>query len=184
MAGYHPGRTNHGGIVGRPIANSHKTTGVVRRATCSLFGQMLGTRKKSRTETSPKSAEGSEAVDQFLQRLTHPLKQEIETLRRIILKADTKISEGIKWNAPSFYYNDWFATFDLRSQDWVQIIFHRGAKSKQIDDSHYVQDPKSILKWVTNDRCVARFVSKSDVESKKTALRQIVAEWVGNMASQ
>ena len=72
----------------------------------------------------------SEAVERYMAALVHPLKSEVETLRQIILKADARISEGIKWNAPSFYCGDWFATFDLRSMSWVQIIFHRGGDCK------------------------------------------------------
>jgi uncharacterized protein YdhG (YjbR/CyaY superfamily) len=32
----------------------------------------------------------------------HPLKEEIETVRATIKKADNKISERIKWNAPGY----------------------------------------------------------------------------------
>ncbi len=144
---------------------------------------MSSARKKSPTNTT-KTLSDRNAVDQFLENLTHPLKEEVETLRRIILKADASIGEGIKWNAPSFCCDDWFATFDLRSKEWVQIILHRGAKPKHTGDSRYVKDPKSILKWITNDRCVAKFVSKADVKSKATALTEVVAEWVKNMTSE
>lgn len=50
-----------------------------------------------------KSAEAGEAaVAEFLRRLEHPLKAEIEALRRVLLAADPAVREGIKWNAPSF----------------------------------------------------------------------------------
>lgn len=43
------------------------------------------------------------AVDEFMAGLEQPLKAEIETVRAIILDADKRITERIKWNAPSFY---------------------------------------------------------------------------------
>ena len=140
------------------------------------------TKKPKRTSGKRSEATvGCESVERYLAALDHPLKPEVEALRKIILKADDRVTEGIKWNAPSFYACDWFATFDLRSHDWVQIIFHRGAKVKGAGTSRYVKDPESVLRWITNDRCAARFVSAADVASKSVALTKIVAEWVRNL---
>ncbi len=41
-------------------------------------------------------------VDVFLAPLEHPLKADFERVRQNILGAGAEISEGIKWNAPSF----------------------------------------------------------------------------------
>jgi hypothetical protein len=135
--------------------------------------------------TSGKRSEAtadSESVNRYLEALDHPLKPEVEALRKIILNADARVTEGIKWNAPSFHRGDWFATFDLRSQDWVQIVFHRGAKVKAAGASRYVKDPQGVLKWITNDRCSVKFVSGEDVAFKAVAFTTIVAEWVRNLS--
>jgi len=129
-------------------------------------------------------ASGREAVDRYLKTLVHPLKSKIEALRQIILKSDSRIGEGIKWNVPSFHSGEWFATFDLRSKECIQIVFHRGAKVKLVGDSRYVKDDSRILKWITNDRCVARFVSQQDVESKAMALTAVVVEWVEKLSRE
>jgi hypothetical protein len=50
----------------------------------------------------------SKAVDEFLSKLKHPLKPVVEAIRSATLSADPRITEGIKWNAPSFYCNGWF----------------------------------------------------------------------------
>ena len=144
---------------------------------------MAATPKKSTRKTEEHDpAAGRDAVAQFLKSLDHPMKSEMEALRWIILKSDSRVTEGIKWNVPSFYFHDWFATFDLRSGAWIQVIFHRGAKVKAIGDSRYVKDPAGILNWITNDRCIAKFISKHDVESKATAFAKIVTEWVQNLS--
>ena len=124
---------------------------------------------------------GHDAVALYLEELDHPMKPEVKTLRRIILKSDSRVTEGIKWNVPSFHFNDWFATFDLRSPDWVQVILHRGAKVKATGFSYYVKDPTGLLKWITNERCIARFVDKGDVDAKRRAFGKIVTEWVENL---
>ena len=54
------------------------------------------------------------AVIDFLDKLEHPLKPEIETIRQIILGVSPTIREGIKWNSPSFRTTDYFATLNLR----------------------------------------------------------------------
>ncbi|HKQ72280.1 MAG TPA: DUF1801 domain-containing protein [Blastocatellia bacterium] len=126
-----------------------------------------------------------EDVDEFMRELERPLKPEIEAVRRIILGADARIREGIKWNAPSFYINEYFATINARGvsgRDCVLIIFHRGAKVK--DDSSEVleiNDPTGLLEWLARDRCAAKFYDMSDVNSKKAALEDIVKQWIKGM---
>ncbi|WP_433414340.1 hypothetical protein ACQP1V_33825 [Microtetraspora malaysiensis] len=45
-------------------------------------------------------------VDRFITALEHPLKAGIEQLRSAILASNADISEHVKWNAPSFRYED------------------------------------------------------------------------------
>ena len=69
------------------------------------------------------------AVFDYLDKLEHPLKAEIETVRQIILGVSPEIREGIKWNSPSFRTTDYFATLNLR-QGRVWLILGTGAKVK------------------------------------------------------
>ena len=41
-------------------------------------------------------------VTRFLNELDHPLREEIETLRQIILEASALLEENIKWNGPNY----------------------------------------------------------------------------------
>ncbi len=117
-------------------------------------------------------------VDDFMARLEHPLKAEIEILRAAVLRADDRIRESIKWNAPSFYVSEHFATFKLRPPGTVQIVFHRGAKVRADDASADLEDPAGLLVWAAKDRCVATFSDLKDVEAKKVALTAIVRAWL------
>ncbi len=53
-------------------------------------------------------------VTPFMARLEHPRKAEIETVSAIMLGADPRIHESIKWNPPRFAITEHFATVKLR----------------------------------------------------------------------
>ena len=92
-------------------------------------------------------AKGNE-VDDFMLALDHPLKAELEAVRRVILGTDKAIAEGIKWNAPSFRVGEYFATANIRGKDAIQIVFHLGAKVKDGSTGGVdIDDRKGLLEW-------------------------------------
>jgi hypothetical protein len=123
------------------------------------------------------------AVDTFMAQLDHPLKPEIEALRAIILSADPRIRENIKWNAPSFLIEDHFATFKLRPAETIQVVFHTGAKKKADPIRMVIDDPTGLLAWVAPDRCLATFTGMPDVQERGPALKRIVEQWVGQIVA-
>jgi hypothetical protein len=141
---------------------------------------------KERGSPKPNEWDDADAVDEFMAKLDRPLKAQMEAVRSVILSADRRITEGIKWNAPSFHCHEWFATFNRspRAKDLAQVIFHCGVKAKSVGNSRYVEDPSGILEWITNDRCVARFDGVKDIETKKAALRAVVAQWVSKLSDE
>lgn len=109
----------------------------------------------------------------------HPLNKEIEAVRRIILGASTAISEGVKWNAPSFRTEkDWFATVNLRSKESVQVIFHLGAKKRADLKAFKVADPNGLMKWLGLDRAMVTLGAGRDIPANKKALEAIVRAWI------
>jgi len=121
------------------------------------------------------------AVDDFMARLEHPLKAEIEAVRAIILGADPRIQESIKWNAPSFSITEHFATFKFRPLETVQVVFHTGAKVRPAGTAIEIDDPAGLLKWAAPDRCVATFSGMQDIKSRETELVAIVQQWIEQM---
>jgi hypothetical protein len=109
-------------------------------------------------------------VNDYMEKLTHPFKTEIERLRNIILNANPKLDERVKWNAPSFYYVKDFAAFNLRAKGYVQIIFI-------FYDGNMIEDP-SLLQGKWKDRREARFYGMDDIEAKKPALEQFINNWI------
>jgi hypothetical protein len=107
----------------------------------------------------------------------------IETIRQTILEADQRITEGIKWNAPSFYCYGWFATFHLRAKSGIQVVLHHGAKVRgDTTLSSIMGDASHLLTWPSKDRAVISFVSIEDFESKREAFRTIIKQWADYQA--
>lgn len=100
----------------------------------------------------------------------YPLKAEVEALRTIIKNANSKIAERVKWNAPSYYYIEDFAAFNLRQTKFVQLIL--------IFPKGLLKDDYGILLGDWKDRREARFENMADVEAKKSALENVVNDWV------
>lgn len=123
-------------------------------------------------------ANRSAAVDQFLLAHEHPLKTEIEAVRAIILASDDRISEQIKWNAPSFGINgEDRVTFKLYPPKSIQLVFHCGVKSKDSSGFHF-DDTSGLLKWVAADRALVTLRDMQDVTSNTDALSGLVRRWM------
>lgn len=128
------------------------------------------------------SAGGQREVGAFMASLDHLLKAEVSALRDIVLAADPRVGEHIKWNAPSFVLDDDFATFNLRKPDAIQIIFHGGAKARSDGPrATTIADPSKLLKWAAADRAVATFKDMDQVDCERTALTAIVRAWVAQL---
>ncbi len=139
-----------------------------------------------RTKSPPRApssltedAQTDPSVDAFLKATKHPLRTELKAVRQWILEAAPDIREAIKWNAPSFKTTDFFATFQLRSMDQVELIFHTGAKVKATAKSGLsLADPTGLVKWVAKDRGRVTLGAGRELASKKTALQDLVREWI------
>ena len=110
-------------------------------------------------------------VDAYMDALEHPFKAMVQALREIIVGADPKIAERIKWNSPSYYYGVDMAAFNLRAKGYVQIIFvfHNG---------QMIHESQGLLQGTWKDRREARFTSMDDIRAKEAALEQVVRDWV------
>ena len=126
---------------------------------------------------SPCTDAGSRDVDAFLGQLDHPLKDGIEALRGIILGASAGISEGIKWNSPSFRTTEWFAPANVRKVA-LMLILHLGAKPRDAGAAApRIDDPAGLLKWLGRDRAAVTFPDLKSVEDRRAALAQLVRQW-------
>ena len=117
---------------------------------------------------------GAQDVDAFMKALRHPFKAEVQAVREIVLGANKKLAERVKWNAPSFYYGADLGAFNLHQTEFLQLIlvFPNGI----IDDGG-----TGLLMGAWRDRREVRFADMKDVLEKKAALRRVVNAWVERM---
>ena len=110
-------------------------------------------------------------VDAYMRDLDHPFKAEIEALRALILGASDKISERIKWNAPSFFYKEDLAAFNPRATEFAHLIL-------LFPDGTGIPAKSSLLEGKAKDRREAKFHGLDDIQTKKKALEKLVKDWV------
>lgn len=126
---------------------------------------------------------GSAAVDALMNELDHPCKESIDALRVLILSLDSRIHEEVKWNAPSFYIADHFATFKLRPLDSIQLVLHTGAKVRAHQVQFHIADPQGLLKWPAKDRCVLTLRSPEEAVLKREVVASIIKVWIQQLDS-
>lgn len=123
---------------------------------------------------------GQEQVEEYLHQLEHPLKKEIEEVRNFILSVDDRITEHIKWNAPSFcVQGEDRITLNLQGKGFIRLIFHCGAKVKDHDiKGTLTEDAAGLLEWASYDRAIVKIVDTDDLEQKKEQLKAVIARWI------
>ena len=119
------------------------------------------------------------AVTALIAALDHPLKKEIAAARLALLAAEEGVSEGVKWNAPSFAAKgDYFATIHLRAADELKLIFHAGAKAKGKKLKGKVADPAGLLTWLAEDRAMASLGVGAAFRANAPALAALARAWI------
>ena len=117
--------------------------------------------------------------DEHMAALKHPLRDAVQSLRTMVMAADKRFEESIKWN--SFNYSIGGAdrvTFNARGADRVLVIFHAGAKKKPVDLRSKVADPAGLLEWPSKDRAIAAFVSVDEIKKQRAPITKLVKAWV------
>ncbi len=118
-------------------------------------------------------------VTAFLDGQSHPLRDNIEILRGIILESNPEISENIKWNGPNYCFEDKDRiTMRIHPPKQLQLIFHRGAQKVKQPAERLIEDASGLLEWKENDRAVATFKNIEAINTEKENLQKIVNKWI------
>ena len=107
-------------------------------------------------------------VSAWLDELDHPLIDVIQAVRTVILEADDRMSETIKWKSPTFMFEGNLASIDPKAKKHVSVLFHRGA---EIPGEHAGLEGGGKL---------ARYIRYPDLESVaagRAGLESIVRAW-------
>ena len=71
----------------------------------------------------------SNDVDDWFAERQHPLTDAMQLARKLILDADSRVSESIKWKTPTFSYQGNIVSFNP-SKKFVSLMFHRGRRDR------------------------------------------------------
>lgn len=108
-------------------------------------------------------------VDAWLAAYDNPQKDLVAEVRDVILAVDPRVTEAIKWKAPTFVFNGNIASFFPRSKKTVTLMFHTGAT---------LDDPLGLLDGDGDVSRVARFADSADLGAKKAALEAVIRAWI------
>lgn len=121
----------------------------------------------------------NQEVTEFLDGLNHPLRTEIEHLRTLILNAEDRLTENVKWNGPNYSIDDADRiTMKIHPPKQIQLIFHRGVKKLEQPKERLLATNSKLLVWKENDRALASFKNQTEIENSASELSDIIKDWI------
>ena len=118
-------------------------------------------------------------VEEYLAELDHPLAPDIRALRQAILALDERITEHIKWRAPSFVVSgEDRVTFALRPGKGLEVILHRGVAVRSDTAAFRFDEDSGIVRWATPDRGIVSFADTAEIAARRDALLALVRRWI------
>ena len=107
-------------------------------------------------------------VDAWFERYENPMKDVVMRMREIILGADPRIGECIKWQAPTFTFEGNLASFFPKSKQHASLMFHQGAK---------IPGTFKRLEGSGDTGRVMKIGSLAEADNAKAELEKIVRAW-------
>jgi len=107
-------------------------------------------------------------VDTWFSKYENPMKDVVEKVREIVLAADARIDECIKWQAPTFTFEGNLASFFPKSKKHASLMFHQGA---QIPGKH------PLLQGTGGVSRMVKVGSVKEASAAKAQLAAIVRAW-------
>jgi uncharacterized protein YdhG (YjbR/CyaY superfamily) len=136
---------------------------------------MANSMKEVAKKTVPKKLSDAEQVEEYMNKLDPAVREEIDAVREIIKAANAKLNERIKWNAPSYYYQQDVLTFGPYKTHKLLLVFHHPA---------VVKIKSKLLEGDYKDRRLVHFKSKLDAEVHKEELARIINEIISVVDEQ
>jgi len=108
------------------------------------------------------------AVDDWFAKYQNPMKAVVMRIREIVLAADSRMDECIKWQAPTFTFEGNLASFYPKSKQHASLMFHQGAK---IPGRH----PR--LEGSGDTSRVMKITTVAEADEAKAEIEAIVRAW-------
>lgn len=107
-------------------------------------------------------------VDDWFEDYDNPMKEVVQRVREIILEADERMDECIKWKSPTFTFLGNLASFNPRAKSHVSLMFHTGAA---IPGEH----PR--LEGGGDTSRYMKIADLADAEAARDDLQRVVRAW-------
>ncbi len=114
-------------------------------------------------------------VSEYMSKLKGGHKNDIEEVRKLIKKANSKLSERIKWNAPSYYYKQDIVTFGPYKTHKLLLVFHHPA---------VVKVKSGLLQGDYKDRRLVYFKDSAEAAKNRRELARIINEIIKQIDKQ
>ena len=107
-------------------------------------------------------------VEAWFARYENPMKEVVLRIREIVLNADPRIEECIKWQAPTFTFRGNLASFFPKSKQHASLMFHQGA---------LIPGKHSRLEGSGDTGRVMKLGSVAEANGAKADLERVVRAW-------
>ncbi len=107
-------------------------------------------------------------VDAWFDDYDLPQKALMQAVRRVMLAADQRLGETIKWKTPTFTCNGNLASFNPRSKKHVSLLFHNGAR---------IPGDFPSLEGTGDEARTMKVVDEADLAAKTPELERLVVSW-------
>ena len=121
-------------------------------------------------------------TESYLAALDPSHKDAFTALCDLVRSVDGRIEETIKWNAPSFFITDHFATTGLTRDGTIRLVLHTGAK-KRPDPVSVALEDGDFLTWAGTDRAVVTFADLHKVNEPAPRLARVLEQWIAQTQS-
>jgi len=108
-------------------------------------------------------------VDAWMAAYDNPMKEVVQRIRHIILATDDRITECIKWQAPTFVYEGNLASFYPKSMNHATLMFHEGGSIP--GDFPHLQGQGTQARAM-------KMVSIAEAEERRDELAAIIQAWI------
>jgi len=124
-------------------------------------------------------------VTEFLESLDDNKKAQVLKIRELIMVAEPKLEERIKWNAPSYVFDgEDRITFNLLNKEVVvKLVLHMGATRKENKKAlPIMNDDSGLMEWSSDIRGMVTFRSMDEVTDNGDALVGVIKRWLAIVA--
>lgn len=115
-----------------------------------------------------------EQIKSWLNNTDPERRASIDAIRKIIKSADPRLSERIKWNAPSYYYKQDILTIGPARPGKLILVFHHPS---------VVKIESTLLEGQYKDRRLVNLALKNNYSDIATELQRIIRSLVDDISA-